>query len=81
MRHIINYQKIQYGNKAKVKFGNNEEVEGVVSFISDVAEFTPKNVETEELRTNLVYEIQITVTDEQNKLHMGMPVTVDFEEL
>ncbi len=73
--------KIQYGNKAKVKFGNNEEVEGVVTFISDVAEFTPKNVETEELRTNLVYEIQITVTDEQNKLHMGMPVTVDFEKL
>jgi HlyD family secretion protein len=47
-------------------------------FISPQAEFTPKNIETKELRTDLVYRIRITVDDDQGYLRQGMPVTVSI---
>lgn len=53
-------------------------LEGTVGFISDVAEFTPKNVETSELRTSLVYEVRIVVKDPGDDLRMGVPVTVEL---
>lgn len=53
---------------------------GQVGFISSVAEFTPQNVETPDLRTNLVYEVRVIVQDPENSLRLGMPVTVTFEE-
>lgn len=49
---------------------------GTVGFISPVAEFTPKNVETEALRTDLVYRLRIVVDDADGGLRQGMPVTV-----
>lgn len=55
----------------------NERMEGQVGFISPTAEFTPKTVQTEELRTKLVYETRIWVEDPDGKLRLGMPVTVD----
>ncbi len=51
--------------------------EGRIGFISPVAEFTPKSVETEELRTKLVYEVRVFVRDPNDELRLGMPVTVD----
>ena len=52
---------------------------GRVGFISPVAEFTPKNVETTELRTRLVYEVRVLVEDPKNRLRLGMPVTVRID--
>ncbi len=49
---------------------------GRVGFISPVAEFTPKNVETESLRTDLVYRLRIIVDAPDEGLRQGMPVTV-----
>ncbi len=49
---------------------------GKVSYISSVAEFTPKTVQTEELRTALVYEVRVLAEDKQDRLRMGMPATV-----
>ncbi|OHV81784.1 secretion protein HlyD [Ensifer sp. LCM 4579] len=49
---------------------------GTVGFISPVAEFTPKSVETPELRTDLVYRLRIVVTDPGPDLRQGMPVTI-----
>jgi HlyD family secretion protein len=49
---------------------------GWVGFISSTAEFTPKTVETTELRTKLVYRTRIFACDPQQELHLGMPVTV-----
>ena len=46
-----------------------------VGFISAVAEFTPKTVQTEAIRTNLVYEVRLTVEDPEGLLRLGMPVT------
>jgi HlyD family secretion protein len=49
---------------------------GWVGFISPVAEFTPKTVQTPELRTSLVYEIRVFVKDPNDDLRLGMPATV-----
>ena len=50
--------------------------DGWVGFISPVAEFTPKSVQTEELRSSLVYEIRVFVKDPGDVLRLGMPATV-----
>ena len=49
---------------------------GTVGFISPVSEFTPKTVETTELRTDLVYRIRIYADNPDLGLRQGMPVTV-----
>lgn len=49
---------------------------GQIGFISPVAEFTPKSVETEELRTDLVYRLRIIIKQPDDALRQGMPVTV-----
>lgn len=51
-------------------------VPGRVGYISSVAEFTPKAVQTEELRTSLVYEVRVVVEDAADTLRLGQPVTV-----
>lgn len=50
---------------------------GTISYISDIAEFTPKQIQTEELRADLVYKIKIKVLNPNEKLKMGMPVTLN----
>jgi HlyD family secretion protein len=49
---------------------------GWVGFVSSVAEFTPKTVETQDLRTSLVYEVRVFVQDPDDVLRLGMPATV-----
>jgi HlyD family secretion protein len=49
---------------------------GWVGFISPEAEFTPKSVETAQLRTSLVYEVRVFVKDPHDDLRLGMPATV-----
>jgi HlyD family secretion protein len=51
-------------------------IPGTVSFISSVAEFTPKTVQTEELRTSLLYEVRVLVDSDDGNLRLGQPVTV-----
>jgi HlyD family secretion protein len=50
--------------------------EGWVGYISPTAEFTPKNVETPELRTRLVYQMRVYACNPVNELRLGMPATV-----
>jgi HlyD family secretion protein len=52
---------------------------GWVGFISPEAEFTPKSVETTQLRSSLVYEVRIFVHDPQDELRLGMPATVTLQ--
>ena len=49
---------------------------GQIGFISPVAEFTPKNVETRELRTDLVYRLRVIIAKPDRYLRQGMPVTL-----
>jgi HlyD family secretion protein len=53
---------------------------GWIGFISPVAEFTPKSVETTDLRTKLVYETRVYVNDPKDLLRLGMPVTVTVDK-
>ena len=70
--------KVREGMKASIVVDSfpNRRFEGWVGFISPVAEFTPKAVQTEELRTSLVYEVRVFVKDPDNGLRLGMPATV-----
>jgi HlyD family secretion protein len=72
---------IALGMKAKILSDSfpDHTFEGWIGFISPVAEFTPKTVETTDLRTKLVYEVRVYVHDPKDQLRLGMPVTVTVE--
>lgn len=73
--------KIFPGMKAKVVTDTSSSpiYEGQIGFISPVAEFTPKNVETTDLRTELVYRIRVIIDKPGPGLRQGMPVTVKLQ--
>ncbi|MEO6775566.1 MAG: efflux RND transporter periplasmic adaptor subunit [Kofleriaceae bacterium] len=56
--------------------GGTRAIRGHIGFISPTAEFTPKSVETPELRTSLVYRMRVIVDEPGPDLRQGMPVTV-----
>jgi HlyD family secretion protein len=56
----------------------DQPLSGKIGYISSVAEFTPKSVQTEELRTSLVYEVHVIIDDPQDSLRLGQPVTVSL---
>ncbi len=74
--------RIREGIKATIQSDSfpGQTMEGWIGFISPVAEFTPKTVQTEELRTKLVYEVRVYVNDPDDRLRLGMPVTVTLEK-
>ncbi len=57
-----------------------EPYEGYIGFISPIAEFTPKNIETQELRADLVYSFRVIVKNSDDKLRQGMPVTLQIAD-
>lgn len=69
---------VKEGAAAEIQTDTAASVPAKVTFISDTAEFTPKTVQTETLRTALVYEVQLEAEDPENRLRLGQPVTVDF---
>jgi HlyD family secretion protein len=70
--------KLRTGMAASVALDSfpDRRFNGWVGFISPVAEFTPKTVETTELRTSLVYEVRVFVKDPSDQLHLGSPASV-----
>ncbi|OCC22479.1 secretion protein HlyD [Croceicoccus estronivorus] len=58
--------------------GNPKTYHGKIGYISPRAEFTPKTVQTTDLRTDLVYRLRIVVSDPDGALRQGQPVTVDI---
>ncbi|MBX3696056.1 MAG: efflux RND transporter periplasmic adaptor subunit [Steroidobacteraceae bacterium] len=73
--------RVRPGQVARVAVdGVPQPFEGRVGFIASVAEFTPKNVQTEDLRTSLVYELRVNVDDPDDRLRLGMPATVRFPQ-
>ena len=78
----INLGKISVGQKVKAYSDSypREPFAGTVGFDSNVADFTPKTVQTEALRTAWVYEVRVTVQDPDHRLRLGMPATVQLSE-
>lgn len=70
--------KVKPGQTVRVTTDSapDKPIAGKVGYISSVAEFTPKSVQTEELRTSLVYEVRVIVEDTNNALRLGQPATV-----
>lgn len=68
-----------YTDTKNPKTDKIREYRGYVGYISPVAEFTPKTVQTEELRTDLVYRVRIYIYDIDEYLRQGMPVTVKIK--
>jgi len=69
--------KIHHGMSAVVTTDSypGKRYRGWLGYISPTAEFTPKSVETTEVRSNLVYQVRIFVCNPQNELRLGMPAT------
>ena len=72
--------KVRPGTAASVTVDAfpNREFAGWIGFVSPVAEFTPKTVETPELRTSLMYEVRVMFRDPADELRLGMPATVSI---
>ena len=75
------YGKISLGMAATMKADSfpGEVFNAQVSYISDQAEYTPRNVQTVEGRSSTVYAIKLTVSNPQGQLKPGMPADVTFQ--
>ena len=69
---------VKLGQRARITVDTYKDryYEGTVTFISSDAEFTPKNVQTQEERVKLVFGVKITVTNRDQELKPGMPADV-----
>lgn len=74
----VDLGKVYQGMAADVRTDSfpGKVYEGWVGYISPSSEFTPKQVETTDLRTRLVYQMRVFVKNPQNELRLGMPATV-----
>ena len=70
--------EIRVGQKVAIDADVEKKIAGTVTTISPNAQFTPKNVQTEELRSMLVYEVRIAVDRPTSSLRLGQPVTIYF---
>ena len=66
--------------KIQVDAAPGKSYAGKVGFISPTAEFTPKTVETREVRTALVYRLRVQAEDPDNVMRQGMPVTIILQD-
>jgi HlyD family secretion protein len=75
------YGELSLSDRASVTVDSFPETtfEAVVVRIGDQAEFTPRNVQTEEGRRTMVFAVEVSVTDPEGKLKPGMPADVRFE--
>jgi len=77
----VDLGKLHPGMKASISADSfpGRTFSGWVGFISPVAEFTPKAVQTEELRPSLEYEVRVFVQDPKDEMRLGMPATVQLD--
>jgi HlyD family secretion protein len=73
--------QVKTGQKVQVRIDKNEkeisEYEGIVTWVSPQAEFTPKIIQTKEERIHLVYAVKVDVPND-GKFKIGMPGEVKF---
>jgi len=69
---------VKLGQKAEIKTDSypDKKYSGIITFISSEAEFTPKNVQTQEERVKLVFGMKVSVNNENDELKPGMPADV-----
>ena len=70
--------RLKLGQTIPIVTDARQRLDGTVTFISPKAEFTPRNVQTAEERTKLVYRIKVTTDNKQGVLKSGMPVEAEI---
>ncbi len=71
---------VKLGDPATITVESAEKTyAGIVIWTSDEAEFTPKNVQTEQARADLVYAVKVSIPNPDHTLKVGMPVFVTLE--
>ena len=70
--------RLRLGQKATVVTDAGQRLDGTITFVSPRAEFTPRNVQTAEERSKLVYRIKVTADNREGVLKPGMPVEAEL---
>jgi HlyD family secretion protein len=70
--------RLRLGQKIVLVTDAGQRLEGAITFISPKAEFTPRNVQTADERSKLVYRIKVTTDNRQGVLKAGMPVEAEI---
>jgi membrane fusion protein YbhG len=70
--------RLQLGQKLPIVTDAGQRLEGKITFISPKAEFTPRNVQTSEERSKLVYRIKVTTDNRDGVLKPGMPIEAEI---
>jgi len=70
--------RLALGQGATIRTDAGGSVAGTVTYISPRAEFTPRNVQTADERSKLVYRVKVSVDNSAGTLKQGMPVDADF---
>ena len=71
--------QLKIGQPAVILTDAGQRLNGTITFISPTAEFTPRNVQTAEERSKLVYRIKVTADNRAGVLKPGMPVEADLQ--
>ena len=71
--------QLKIGQSAALVTDAGQRIDGAITFISPKAEFTPRNVQTAEERSKLVYRIKVTVDNRNGLLKPGMPVEAELQ--
>lgn len=70
--------RLRLGQKVPLVTDAGQRLEGTITFISPKAEFTPRNVQTADERSKLVYRIKVTTDNRDGILKSGMPVEAEI---
>jgi HlyD family secretion protein len=73
-------EQVRPGMVAEIVTDGGRRYQGRIGYVSPLAEFTPKTVQTPEQRADLVYRLRLVVEDADDGLRQGMPVTVHLPE-
>jgi HlyD family secretion protein len=72
--------RLKLGQTVTLVTDANQRMEGTITFISPKAEFTPRNVQTADERSRLVYRIKVSTDNRAGVLKPGMPVEAEIPE-
>jgi membrane fusion protein YbhG len=70
--------RLKLGQAASILTDAGQRLNGTITFISPKAEFTPRNVQTADERSKLVYRIKVSADNREGVLKPGMPVEAEF---
>jgi HlyD family secretion protein len=72
--------RLRLGQKVFLVTDAGQRLEGTITFISPKAEFTPRNVQTAEERSRLVYRIKVSADNKDGVLKSGMPIEAELPD-